>query len=52
MVYAATLRESQRVMHWRLLLEYFEPKIQHIDGVDNIVAGTKIRLQYTSVDTY
>ena len=37
LVYAATLRESQRVMHWRLILEEFGPNIQHIAGSDNIV---------------
>jgi hypothetical protein len=40
LVYAATLSESQRVMQWRLILEEFGPNIQHIPGVDNIVADT------------
>ena len=30
LVYAATLSESQRVMRWRLIIEEFGPKIQHI----------------------
>ena len=38
LVYAATLSESQRVMHWRHTLEEFGPNIQHIAVVDNIVA--------------
>ena len=42
MVYAATLSDSQRVMHWRLIIEDFEPNIQHISGVKNIAAD-KIR---------
>ena len=50
MVYAATLSESQRVMHWRLILKYFEPNIQHIAVFDNIVADTLSRLPYTLVD--
>jgi len=44
LVYAATLSESQRVMRWRLILEEFGPNIQHIAGVDNIVAGMLSRL--------
>ena len=38
--YAATLSEYQRVIRWRLILEYFGPNIQHIAVVDNIVADT------------
>ena len=45
MVYAATLSESQRVMRWRLILKEFGTNIQHITGVDNIVADTLSRLR-------
>ena len=47
MVYAATLSESQRVMRWRIIIEEFRPNIQHIAGVDNIVADTISRLPST-----
>jgi hypothetical protein len=30
--------ESQRVMRWRLILEEFGPNIQHITGINNVVA--------------
>ena len=50
LVYAATLSESQRVMRWRLILEEFGPNIQHIAGVDNIVANTLSRLPSTPSD--
>ena len=52
LVYAATLSEYQRVMHWRLILEEFGPNIQHIAGVDNIVADTLSRLPSTTSDKY
>jgi hypothetical protein len=38
LVCAATVSESQRVMRWRLILEEFGPNIQHIAGIDNVVA--------------
>ena len=38
LVYAAKVSESQRVMRWRLILEEFGPNIQHIAGIDNVVA--------------
>ena len=47
MVYVATLSESQRVTRWRLIIKEFGPNIQHIYGVDNIVADTLSRLIYT-----
>ena len=50
MVYAATLSESQRVIHWRLILKTFGPNIQHIAGAENIVAYTLSRLPYTPRD--
>ena len=40
LVYAATLSESQSIMHWRLIIEEFGPNIRHIAGVDSIVADT------------
>ena len=52
MVYAATLIESQRVTHWRLIFKYFGPNIQNIYGVDNIVSDTLNRLPYIPVDNY
>ena len=50
LVYAAKLSESQRVMHWQLILEYFGPNIQHISGVENKVADTLSRLPYMPSD--
>ena len=38
MVYVATLSESQRVMGWRIILKDCGPTIQHIAGVENVVA--------------
>ena len=52
LVYATTLSESQRVMCWRLILEDFEPNIQHIAGVDNIVADTLSRMLSNPSDKY
>ena len=52
MVYAANLSESKRVMHWRLILEQFGPNIQHIYGVDNIVADTLSILPYKPSNKY
>ena len=51
-VYAATLSEYQRVMHWRIILEYCGHNIQHISRVDNIVANTLIRLPSTPSNKY
>ena len=45
--YVATLIESQRVMRWKLIIEEFGPNIQHISGVDNILADTLSRLLST-----
>ena len=52
MFYATTLSESQRVMRWKLIIEEFGTNIQHIYGVDNIVADTLIRLPYMLSDKY
>ena len=40
MVYAATLSKSQRVIRWRIIIKEFGPSIQHVAGVENIVAYT------------
>ena len=48
LVYAVTLSEPQRVIRYRLILKEFGPKIQHIDGFDNIVYETLSILPYTS----
>ena len=40
------------MMIWRLILEDFEPSIQHIAGIYNIVADTISRFPNTSVDNY
>ena len=52
LVYAATLSESQRVMRWQLILEESGINIQHIYGVDNIVADTLSRFPSTPSDKY
>ena len=40
LVYKATIRASQRVMQWVLILEDFGPNIQHIPGIDNKAVDT------------
>ena len=52
MVYAETMSESQGVMHWRLILKEFGPNIQHVAGVDNIIADTLSRLSSMPSDKY
>ena len=52
MVYAATQSESQQVILWRLIIKDFGPNIQHISGVENIVADTLSILPYASVNSY
>jgi len=37
-------------MRWRLILEEFGPNIQHIAGVDNIVADTLSRLPSANIE--
>ena len=49
MVYAATLSESQRVIRWKPILEEFGPNIQHIYGVEKIIADTIRILPSTSI---
>ena len=39
-------------MRWSLIIEEFGPNIQHIAGVDNIVADTLSGLPYTSINKY
>ena len=39
-------------MRWQLVLGEFGPNIQHISGVENMVADTLSRLSYTSVENY
>ena len=50
LVYAATLSESQRVMRWQLVPEELGPNIQHIAGVDKIIADTLSRFPSTPND--
>ena len=50
MVYAATMSESQREIHWKIIIKVFGYNTQNIAGVDNIVAYKLSRLPYTSVD--
>ena len=52
LIYAATPSESQRVMCWRLIIGKFEPTIQHISGVENIVYDTISTLSSTSKYKY
>ena len=52
MVYAATLSDPRRVMRWWLVLEYFGTNVQHIYGVENIVADLLRRLISTYVYKY
>ena len=52
LVYAATMRESQAVMCWRLIIKEFGPNIQHIARVDNIVSDKLSILPYTPSDKY
>ena len=44
MVYAATPSESQKVIHWKIVIEDFGPNIQHMAGVENIVSDKIIRM--------
>ena len=39
-------------MLWKLILEEFGPNIQHISGVDNIIADTLSILTFTPRDKY
>lgn len=46
-----TARElkSQRLLHWRLLLEEFAPVFEHLPGRDNVVADTLSRLPLSAL---
>ncbi len=37
---------SDRVYHWRLLLEEYAPKIIYIEGIHDTVADAILRLEY------
>ena len=52
MVYAAALSESKRVTRWRLILKELGHNIQHISGVDSIVADMLSRFPSSSVNKY
>ena len=52
MVYTATLSESRRVMCCQLVIEDFGPNIQHIAGVENIVADMLSILLSISINKY
>ena len=52
MVHAATLSEFERATHWKLIIVEFGPNIQHISGVDNIVADTLSRFPSTPSNKY
>ena len=52
MLYAATLSEYQMVMNWWLIIEDFQPNIQHMSGVYNIVANTLSIIPSTTIDKY
>jgi len=41
---------TERVMHWRLLLEEFGPHLTYIKGANNIVADALIRLDISEED--
>ena len=50
--YITSLSESQRVMLLWLILKEFGTNIQHISGVDNMVADTLSRLPSATSDKY
>ena len=50
LVTATTLSEFQRLMRQQLILGEFGPNIQHIYGVNNIVADMLSKLTSTSID--
>ena len=52
MLYAATLSEYQRLVHWRLIIEVFGPNIYNIYGVYNIAANKIIRIKTAIKDQY
>ena len=52
LVYASTQSDYQILMRWWLILEEFGPIINHIYGVDNILADILSRFPYTTVNQY
>ena len=52
MVYVAAMSDSQRVIRRQPIIKEFGPNIQHIYGVENIVAYIISRIPYTPVDKY
>ena len=42
-IYANSISEYQRVMHWKRILKEFGSNIQHIYGVENILDETLSR---------
>ena len=46
------MSEYQRVMRCQVILKYFGPIIQHIRGVDNMVANTLSRFPSTPIGNY
>ena len=52
LVYAANRGKAQRVTGWRLIPEYFDPNIQHIAGVDKIVANMLSRFPSAHFNKY
>ena len=52
LVYVTNLSEYQRLIYWILTIEEFGHNIQHIYGVDNIVADNLSRLPSTLIKKY
>ena len=52
LVYTSNHSESQRVMCWRIIIEYFGPNVQHISGFENKVYDTISILPYTTINQY
>jgi hypothetical protein len=51
-LYIAMVSESQRVMRHRLILEEIGPSIQHIAGIDDVVADMLCHVLLTNCDRY
>jgi hypothetical protein len=50
LVTEATISQSQRVQHWRLILEEYGPDISYIKGEENCAADALSRLPTTDTD--
>ena len=48
LVHETTLKASDRVMRWKLLLEEFGITTTHVKGLDNVVADPMSRLDFVS----